>query len=156
MQCWWSVIPDIAVDALAPNADTTARPAEIAWRDIYKFVSHERPDELNRLNKRLRLSSAVDVQPVGGLEILGLEYTGPVWQFTPTKQTDGSWVVTAVAKNANTELAEKTYDERLIIRTNHPHKPTISVNFVAIISKKAGRESIDPLAPPPPMMPPGR
>lgn len=156
VQCWWSVIPDVAVDALSPKADPTARPAEIAWRDIYKFVAHERPDELNRLNKRLRLSSAADVQPVGGLEILGLEYTGPVWQFTPTKQVDGSWVITAVAKDPNRELAENTYDEKLIIRTNHPHKPTISVQFIAIISKKAGQENIDPLMPRPPIMPPGQ
>lgn len=155
VQCWWSVIPDIAVDALAPRAETTARPADIAWRDIYKFVAHERPDELNRLNKRLRLESPADTQPTGGLQILGLDYAGPVWQFTPLKQADGSWLITAVAKNAAVELPEKTYDETLTIRTNHPHKPTVKVQFVAIISKKAGRENIDPLMPAPPMLPPG-
>lgn len=156
VQCWWSVIPDIAVDALAPRAETTARPADIAWRDVYKFVAHERPDELNRLNKRIRLDSPADVRPAGGLEILGIDYAGPVWRFTPVKQTDGSWLITAVAKDVNAPLAENTYDETVVIRTNHPQKPTVKIQFVAIISAKAGRENIDPFVPPPPMAPPGR
>ncbi len=156
VQCWWSVIPDIAVDALAPRAESTARPADIAWRDVYKFVAHERPDELNRLNKRIRLESPADVRPAGGLEILGLDYDGPVWRFTPLKQADGSWLITATAKDLNTPLAEKTWDETLTIRTNHPQKPVVKIQMIAVISKKAGSENLDPFAiPQPPLMPPG-
>lgn len=154
VQVWWTVTPDVAVDAIAPRAEvTTARPTDIAWRDIYKFVANERPDELNRLSKRMRLESALP-----DFAILGIDYAGAVWAFTPVKQSDGSWLITAVAKNPAVELPEKLYDEHVTIRTNHPKKAAIVVQFVANISRKAGRKAFDPFEdpPPPPLMPPGQ
>ncbi len=141
VEVWWKVRADVAVDAIAPLADSAARPAEIAWRDVYKYVDHERPDELARLRKRVRLES-----PDPGLEILGIDYAGPVWAFTPTRQADGSWLISAQAKDPAATLAAKTYDEQVVVRTNHPRKPTIALNFVAVIDPEAGRAVVDPMS----------
>lgn len=152
VQVWWKVTPDVAVDAIAPRSEiTTARPSDIAWRDIYKFVANERPDELNRLSKRIRLESEIP-----NFSVLGVDYGGSVWAFTPAKQSDGSWLITAVAKDPAVEIPEKLYDERVTIRTNHPLKSTIVVQFIANITRKAGRKAFDPFEeiPPPPLMPP--
>ena len=143
---WWQVTPDVAVDAISPLVDPAQRPSDIAWRDVYKFVEHERPDELHRLSKRVRISS-----PVPGFEILGIDYPGAVWVFTPTRLADSVWLVTAKAKDPTGTLPPKTYDEQVVIRTNNPEKAKIPLQFVAVISTDAGRESIDPLALPGPL-----
>jgi hypothetical protein len=145
---WWHVTPDVAVDAISPLADPAQRPADIAWRDVYKYVEHERPDELHRLSKRVRVSSAVP-----GFEILGIDYPGAVWTFTPTRLAEGVWLVTAKAQDPAGTLPPKTYDEHMVIRTNHPKKAKITLQFVAVISTEAGRAAIDPMAIPGP--PPG-
>lgn len=150
VQVWWTVTPDIAVDAIAPLAQPIGRPTDIAWRDIYKFAASVRPDELQRLSKRALLTSALP-----GFAVLAVEYTGPVWKFTPEKQADGSWLITASAKDPTAALAEKTYDEKVVIRTNHPDKPVFTLQFIANISRTSGSQSFDPMAPPPLMMPPG-
>ena len=142
---WWHVTPDVTVDAISPLVEPAQRPSDIAWRDVYKFVEHERPDELQRLTKRIRISSALP-----GFEILGIDYPGAVWAFTPTKLAAGVWLVTAKAKDPNGTLPPKTYDEQLVIRTNHAEKPKITLQFIAVISTEAGRTSIDPMAIPGP------
>ena len=144
IQVWWKVEPDVAVDAVAPLADPAQRPAELAWRDVYKYVEHERPDELNRLAKRIRLQGS---NP--DFAVLGIDYEGPVWAFTPTRQADGSWLVSARARDPAGTLPPKTYDERVVIRTNHPHKTSITLQFVAVIARDAGRTVIDPMVPMP-------
>lgn len=152
VQVWWKVTPDIAVDAIAPRAEiTTARPTDIAWRDIYKFVANERPDELARLSKRMRLESSLP-----DFAVTGIDYAGAVWAFAPVKQSDGSWLITASAKDPAVELPEKLYDETVTVHTNHPQKSKIQMQFVANITRKAGRKAFDPFEdpPPPPLMPP--
>jgi Protein of unknown function (DUF1573) len=148
VEVWWQVDPSIAVDAIAPLADPAHRPEDNGWRDVYRYVQHERPDELQRLRKRVRLASKLP-----DFAILGIDYLGPVWKFAPTRQADGSWLVTATAKTPDTPLPEKTYDEQVIIRTNHPDKPTVVLQFVAIIARNAGKEAVDLLAPMPPPAP---
>lgn len=138
---WWKVTEDVAVDAIAPLADPAQRPADLAWRDVYKFVDHERPDELARLRKRIRISS-----PTPGLELSGIDYAGSVWAFAQARQADGSWLVTATAKDPAAMLPEKTYDEKIVVRTNHPQKPMIAIQIVAIIDRNAGRAAVDPMA----------
>jgi hypothetical protein len=146
VQLWWTVTPDVTVDALAPRAETTlGRPADIAWRDIYKFVANERPDELQRLSKRMLLTS-----PQADFTVLGIDYTGPLWSFTPLKQSDGSWLITASAKDPQAQLPEKLYDETVTIRTNHAHKSEIAVQFVVNLTRKAGSTDFDRNAIPPP------
>ena len=146
IQVWWSVVADITVDAIAPRAETTlGRPSDIAWRDIYKFVANERPDEAQRLLKRLRLAS-----PQADFAVLGIDYAGAVWAFAPLKQSDGSWLITASAKDPHAELAEKLYDETVTIRTNNPFKSAVKLQFIANITRKAGSAGFDPLAVPPP------
>ncbi len=146
VQVWWSVTADVTVDAIAPRAESTVgRPSDIAWRDVYKFVANERPDELHRLLKRARLAS-----PQADFAVLGIDYAGPVWAFTPLKQSDGSWLITASAKDAHVELAEQLYDETVTIRTTNPFKPTVKLQFIANITRKAGSAGFDPLAVPPP------
>jgi len=152
VQVWWKVTPDVAVDAIAPRSEiTTARPTDIAWRDIYKFVANERPDELNRLSKRMRLESTLP-----DFTVTSIDYVGAVWALTPAKQSDGSWIITAVAKNPAVELPEKLYEELATVHTNHPLKSAIQVQFVANITRKAGSKAFDPFedAPPLPSMPP--
>lgn len=152
VEVWWQVEPSIAVDAIAPLADPANRPTENGWRDVYRYVQHERPDELQRLRKRVRLASKLP-----DFAIIGIDYLGPVWKFVPTRQADGSWLVTATAKSPTDELAEKTYDEQVIIRTNHPDKPAVVLQFVAIVARNAGKQAVDLLnqIPPPPPLPPG-
>ena len=152
VQVWWKVTPDVAVDAIAPRAEiTTTRPTDIAWRDIYKFVANERPDELNRLSKRMRLESSLP-----DFAVTGIDYAGAVWAFAPAKQSDGSWLITATAKDPAGELPEKLYDETVTVRTNHPQKSAIKVQFITNITRKAGRKAFDPFEdpPPPPLLPP--
>lgn len=141
---WWKVLGDVTVDAIAPLADPKERPADRAWRDIARFVQHERPDELNRLLKRIRLGS--DAPPEGGLRLLGVDYAGDVWAFTMTDQGNGSWLVVATARTPDAVIAEGTRDEVVVIRTNHPAKPIVKLTFTAIIDRKAGQEAVDPMA----------
>jgi hypothetical protein len=144
VQVWWRAVPDVAVDAIGPQADPLARPTDIAWQDVYKFVQNERPDELHRLRKRIRVQGRS-----ADFAVLGVDYGGEVWAFAPQRQSDGSWLITATARDPAGRLAEKTYDETVTVRTNDPDKPTFKLTFVAIISSQAGRQAIDPLAPPP-------
>ena len=146
---WWSVNPDVTVDAISPLASPAARPTEIAWRDVYKFAAQERPDELNRLAKRVRVASSF-----ADFTILGVDYAGPVWRFTPTHQADGSWLITAAAKDPAVELPEKVYDEIVTVRTNHPRKANIPLQFLVKITRVAGSATFDPFAGGPPA-PPG-
>lgn len=146
----WRVKPVVAVDAIAPADQPLERPTSPAWRDVYKYVAHERPDELHRLRKRIRLSCPVDEAPPGGLRVEGIDYPGTLWRFSATDQGNGSWLVTGSARDPEAVAPEKVSDERVVIRTNHPDKQTIELILVTTISKEAGRQALDPLLPPPP------
>ncbi len=141
----WKVRPAIAVDALPPGSDPLARPTDESWRDVYRYVAHERPDEPNRLRKRIRLWSPANELPADGLKILGIDYDGAVWQFTPVTQSDGSILIVAKSqvKDPGKELAAGRWDEPVIIRTNHPDKPRIELDFVTILAMDAGTNPID-------------
>ena len=143
VQVWWRTVPDVTVDGVAPQADPLNRPTDIAWQDVYKYVQNERPDELHRLRKRVRIQGRA-----ADFAILGIDYGGEVWAFTPQRQADGSWLITATARDPDGKVAEKTYDETVTVRTNDRDKPQIKLNFVAMISSQAGRQVVDPMAPP--------
>lgn len=143
----WRVRPAVAVDGVPPTGDPRERPESQAWRDVYKYVAHERPDELHRLRKRIRLACGEGEAPPGGLRIEGVDYAGSLWRFAAADQGNGSWLVTATARDPEAAVAEKVYDERAVIRTNHPDKPAIELILVATISKEAGRQALDPLLP---------
>jgi hypothetical protein len=140
----WSVRACVQVDDLAPGADPLARPADTAWRDVYKYVSKVRPDELGRLRKRIRLSSPKEEEPAGGLKITGIDYSGTLWAFTATAQSDGSVLVLALARNRDAGAKEGELDENVVIHTNHPDKPLIRLRFFTVVTKTAGSTSIDP------------
>jgi hypothetical protein len=145
----WNVRAAVLVDAIPPGKDPLPRPTDRAWQDIYRYVSKERPDELGRLRKRIRLASPEQEVPAGGLKVLGIDYPGTLWKFVPTTQADGSILITATARDPETEAKPGTYDEKVVVRTNHPDKAAITLRFLAIIDRQAGQRAVDPFAPGP-------
>ncbi|MBA3845277.1 MAG: DUF1573 domain-containing protein [Planctomycetes bacterium] len=140
----WTVTPTVAVDVIAPGSDPKQRPADVAYRDVYRFVAKERPDELARLSKRIRLWSPPEQQPEGGLRVTAIDYAGTLWKFEHAVQGDGSTLITATAREPATVVAEGLREETATVRTNHPQKPTIDLRFIALIAKDAGSMVFDP------------
>lgn len=155
----WQVRACVQVDAIGPGMDPLKRPEDRAWHDIYRYVTKVRPDEPNRLRKRLRVSCPPEEVPAGGLQILGIDYPGTLWRFTPVAQPDGSFLITASAQGGDdATLALGEYKEKVVVRTNHKDKPTLDLEFNTLVSKDAGQQTLDPgaLPPPPPgLFPPG-
>ncbi len=139
----WHVQADIAVDSLATAVETLARPA-LAFRDIYRFPAKVRPDELHKLRKRIRLESPAETAPVDGLRVLGIEYVGDLWRFTPQSQADGSILLLADARDVDGVVSEGLREEVATVLTNHPHKPRIALRFITYIGKDAGAVVLDP------------
>jgi hypothetical protein len=160
----WQVRACVQVDAIGPGMDPLKRPEDRAWHDIYRYVTKVRPDEPNRLRKRIRVSCPPEELPVGGLQILGIDYPGTLWRFTPVAQPDGSFLITATAQGGDdATLAVGEYKEKLVVRTNHKDKPTLDLEFNTLVSKDAGQQVVDPqgalplppgLAPLPSVVPP--
>ena len=146
IQLYWRVMAAVTIDAIAIGTDPLNRPADKAWRDVVRYVAHERPDELNRLRKTIRLGS--ENPPAEGLKILGIEYPGTLWRFVPVDQGNGSWRITATAADPEAQVPEGTRDETITIRTNHPDKPVITLNLVTMLDRNTDSQTIDPLAPP--------
>ena len=141
----WKVRACVQVDAIAPGTDPRERPADKAWQDIYRYVVEERPDEPNRLRKRIRMSCPPEELPAGGLQILGIDYPGTLWRFTPTTQSDGSILISATAQVGDEgTLAVGDHKETVVVRTNHPDKPKIELEFQTFVSKDAGQRAVDP------------
>ena len=134
----WTVRPCIAVDSLPPESEPSGRPADRAWQDIYRFVVDERPDEPQRLHKRIYLSCPSEEAPKNGLAILGIDYAGSLWQLTPRKLDNGAWLIIARAKAGVDTLPEGTFHETATVHTNHPDKATITLHFDCHIAKGAG------------------
>lgn len=138
-EVFWKVRPCVQVDAIGPGMDPLVRPEDRAWQDIYRYVTKVRPDEPNRLRKRLRLSCPPEEVPAGGLKILGIDYPGTLWRFTPTAQADGSWLITAVAQGGDDAvLPLGDHKEKVVVRTNHQDKPAVELEFHTFVSKDAG------------------
>lgn len=156
----WNIRACVQVDAIGTAMDPLKRPEDAAWRDVYRYVSKVRPDELSRLRKRVRVSAPPEETPAGGLKIEGIDYTGTLWAFTPSAQADGSILISASARDPETEFRVGDYDEPVIVRTNHPDKARIELRFQTAVTRDAGARAIDPqggLIPPPglPLPPPG-
>lgn len=163
VEAFWQVRACVQVDALGAGMDPLKRPDDRAWQDIYRYVTKVRPDEPNRLRKRARVSCPPEEVPADGLKILGIDYPGTLWRFTPTAQADGSWLITGSAQggeDATLPLGE--FHEKVTVRTNHPDKPTLTLEFSTLVAKDAGQQAVDPgvlpppgFAPPPGFVPPG-
>ena len=141
--CWWRVREAVSVDAVPPGEAALERPADVAWRDIYRFVAHERPDEPQRMRKRIRLAAPAGDVP-GGLRVEGIDYTGTLWKFSPRTLENGAVIVTAEAAAAEV-MPLGTFHDTVVIRTNHPDKPRIELQFEALVDSEAGRTAIDPM-----------
>lgn len=148
----WHVRPAVAVDLIEAGRPSLERPADDAWRDIYRLVADERPDEPKRLRKRIRLSCPPEESPPGGLRVEGIDYAGSLWRFETRQQENGSILVVATSADQQGPLKEGEYAESFTIRTNHPDKPRIEMRIDARISKDAGRVAVDPMQA---LMPPG-
>ncbi len=142
--CWWKVRAAVSVDAVPPGVPALDRPADVAWRDVYRFVAHERPDEPQRLHKRIRLGCPPEEVPPGGLRVEGLDYGGTLWAFAPRTLDNGAIVITATARDQQGPLPTGNSAEIVVIRTNHPDKPRIELHFDAQIDMEAGRPAVDP------------
>ncbi len=134
----WSVRPCVAVDSLPPGNEAAGRPADRGWQDIYRFVAEERPDEPQRLRKHIYLSCPPEEAPKDGLQILGIDYQGALWQLTPRKLDNGAWLIVARAKPGLETMPEGTFHETAVVHTNHPDKPAITLHFDCHIAKDAG------------------
>lgn len=155
VEAYWQVRGCVQVDAIGPGMDPLKRPDDRAWNDIYRYVTKVRPDEPNRLRKRARISSPPGEVPEGGLQILGIDYPGKLWRFAPTAQADGSWLITASAQGGDeATLPLGEFHEKVLVRTNHPDKPTLTLEFSTLVSKDAGKQVVDPGILPPPGFPP--
>jgi hypothetical protein len=141
---YWTVRAAVQVDALPPSADPLARPADKAWQDVYQYVAKARPDELNRLRKRIRLSCPPEELPAGGLKVLAIDYAGSLWRFAPTAQADGSILILATARDPAATAPEGELSEKVVVHTNHADKPAITLTFLSDITKDAGTTSRDP------------
>lgn len=152
VEALWQVRACVQVDVIGPGMDPTKRPEDRAWHDIYRYVTKVRPDEPNRLRKRLRLSCPPEELPAGGLQVLGIDYAGTLWRFTPTTQADGSILISATAQGGDdATLASGEFKEKVVVRTNHPDKATIDLEFNTLVAKDAGQQVVDPgVLPPPP------
>jgi hypothetical protein len=139
----WKVRACIQVDAVPPGADPKVRPADVSWQDIYRFMVMERPDEPNRLRKRIRLSCPDGELPAGGLKVTGIVYDGKLWQFSATEQEGGSVLILAKAKDGLDPLPEGEYHEQAVVHTNHPDKPEITLRFESKIAKDVGTKAGD-------------
>jgi hypothetical protein len=149
----WEVRPHIAVDSLLGATETQERP-ERAFRDIYRYPSKVRPDELKRLEKRIRLWCPPEEMPEGGLRIEGIDYTGTLWSFEPTTQADGSILLECRGRADAVAPADgEVVEETAVLRTNHPKKPRIELVFTQYIGKDAGQITFDPNALPDPKPP---
>jgi hypothetical protein len=140
----WNVRACVQVDAIGATMDPKERPSDRAWQDVYLYPSKERPDELNRLKKRIRLSCPPEEAPPGGLKVEGIDYPGTIWRFASTPQEGGSILITATARDPEAEVKEGEYDEQVLVRTNHPDKPSIQLHFLTLITKEAGSKAMDP------------
>jgi hypothetical protein len=143
VEALWQVRASVQVDGLAPDADPARRPEDKAWHDIYRYITKVRPDEPNRLRKRIRLSCPAEELPPGGLVVEGIDYPGTIWRFTPTTQADGSILVTATALGGDAELPVGQHNEKVVVRTNHPDKRRIELEFLTYVGKDAGGKVID-------------
>jgi hypothetical protein len=140
----WNIRACVQVDAITTGADPLARPEDPAWRDVYRYISKVRPDELGRLRKRIRLSCPEGELPAGGLKLDGIDYAGTLWAFAPVVQANGSILVTASARDPEAEFKVGDYDEAVILRTNHPDKARIELRFQSAVSRDAGARAVDP------------
>lgn len=155
--CWWTVREAVAVDAIPPGTPALDRPADPAWRDIYRFIADERPDEPQRLRKRIRLSSPPEETPPGGLRVEGIDYAGSLWAFAQRTLENGAVVITATARDQQGPLPQGEFEEIVTLRTNHPDKPRIDLHFGVRISTTPSANPRDALGGglPPPPLPPG-
>ena len=141
--CWWTAREAVSVDAVPPGSPALDRPTDSAWRDIYRFVAHERPDEPQKLRKRIRLACPTDEAPPGGLRLEGIDYPGTLWAFEPRTLENGAILITATARDPQGPLAEGDFKETVVVRTNHPDKSRIELRFEALINMQAGRVARD-------------
>jgi len=143
---FWDVRAHVAVDSHLYQDDITTRPVR-AFRDIYRYPSKARPDELHRLSKRVRFWSPPEEIPTGGLQVESIEAPGPIWAMTAIPPADGSVLLEATGrKDAN--APDGISDETIIIHTNHPKKPRIELVFSQYVGKDAGSTVFDPHAKP--------
>ncbi len=143
VMCWWTAREAVSVDAVPPGSPALERPADGAWRDIYRFVAHERPDEPQKLRKRIRLACPPTETPPGGLRLEGIDYPGTLWAFEPRTLENGAILITATARDRQGPLPEGDFSETVVLRTNHPDKPRIELRLETLINMRAGREVRD-------------
>ena len=141
--CWWKVLPAVTVDAVPPGTPAIDRPEDNAWRDIYRFIAHERPDEPQRLRKRIRLGSPPESAPPGGLRVEGIDYVGTLWAFATRPLEGGAILITATARDQQGPLPAGRHEEKVVVRTNHPDKPRIELHFDVLLDTKAGQTAKD-------------
>lgn len=129
----WHVAPNVAIDLIPPTGPFDQRPANQMAHDIYMILEARRPEGIPQMQRYFRLFT--ENPPDGGLAIEGFDYAGDLWTFASRQNDDGSWLV-RLAGNPDSAGAHGAHEETVDIRTNHPHKPVVTVHL---------KTSIDPL-----------
>lgn len=144
--CWWNVRPAVTVDRVPDGAQPLERPEDARFRDVYRFVPFERPDEPQRLRRRIRLASPPEEAPPGGLRVEGIDYPGTLWAFDTRVLDNGAILLTARSRDEVGPLPVGEFNEDVVVRTNHPDKREIKLRFETRIDPKAGGQTRDPMA----------
>jgi hypothetical protein len=129
----------VAVDLLGPNDQPGARPADLPRRDIGRLVVTLRPDEPQRLQRNLLVSCPAEERPPGGLRISGVEYAGRLWRFE-VRQVDDRHLLVLARGIDGAVLTSGEYEERFVIRSNHPDRPALPMEILTVIDPKAGQQ----------------
>lgn len=141
----WEVRAHVQVDSLTGQTDTLTRPPR-AFRDVYRYPSKVRPDELHKLGKRIRISSPEGQVPEGGLTITAIDCPSDLLRFTQTTQADGSILLEMTGNPEAKDVKEGVSEITVTLRTNHPQKAEIPLVFTQYIGKDAGQVVFDPNA----------
>ncbi len=137
----WVVIPDVAIDNMPLHGPFDQRP-ELLQRDIYMYTSHERPDELHRLQKVMLVSSPEESRPEEGLKVTQIEYHGDIWQWQQRTISPGKVLIIGRARDPDAQPDPVRLEEDLVIHTNHPRKPRLEIKKMTALDF----ESDDPWA----------
>ncbi len=133
----WMVVPDVAVDSIPPSGPFDRRPEKAIRRNVYLFTSHERPDELHRLEEIIMVTSPPLTRPAGGLKVTGLEYDGSLWNWQQRQIDPGTVLIVGRAANPDAEREPAVLKEKLIVHTNHPRKAKIELRIYTALDYEA-------------------
>ena len=134
----WRVIPNIAVDSIPPQGPFDQRPTSALHRDVYLYITTVHPEEFKKHRKVIMLSTPQNLGPEG-LTILQLMYEGALWDWRFQQKTPQQVLLVGTINEQVATMEERLYEEQVILETNHPDKPHITLELQTALT--TNRES---------------